>query len=84
MNIASLVLRAKPEDFPALEASLAAIPGVELHARSAENGQLIVTVEDGPGHSTTDSILAVSLVKQVLAVTLAYEYTDEGLELQEA
>ena len=84
MNIASLVVRAKPEDFAALEGALAAIPGVELHGKSAQSGHLIVTVEDGPGHSTTDSILAVSLAPRVQAVTLAYEYTDEGLELQEA
>lgn len=84
MNIASLVVRAKPEDFAALEGALAAIPGVELHGKSAEGGHLIVTVEDGEGYSTADSILAVSQAERVQAITIAYEYTDEGLELQEA
>lgn len=84
MKIASLVVRAKPEDFPELRESLRAIPGVELHGESSETGRLIVTIEDGDGYSVTDSILAVNLTRHVLGVTLAYEYTDEGLELQEA
>jgi periplasmic nitrate reductase NapD len=84
MKIASLVLRAKPESFPELKDGLRTIPGVELHGESVETGRLIVTVEDGEGYSMTDSILAVNLNKHVLSLTLAYEYTDEGLELQEA
>lgn len=80
MKIASLVLRVRPEHIESLGASLLKIPGVELHGASAELGRLIVTVEDGDGYSMTDSLLAVSLERQVLGVTLAYEYTDEGLQ----
>lgn len=83
MNIASLVLRVAPQDIPALSAEVLRIPGVEVHGVSHEQARMIVTVEDGPGHSTTDSLLAVSSLPQVQAVTLAYEYTDEGLELPE-
>ena len=84
MNIASLVVRAKPEAFDTLKQAFAAIPGVELHGESVEQGRLVVTVEDGEGYSVTDSILAINLQPQVLSLTLAYEYTDEGLEPQEA
>jgi len=84
MKIASLVVRAKPEDFPELRETLRAIPGVELHGESAETGRMVLTVEDGDGYSVVDSILAVNLTEHVLALSLAYEYTDEGLELQEA
>lgn len=84
MKIASLVVKARPEHFPELRETLRAIPGVELHGESTETGQLIVTVEDGPGYSVTDSILAINLARHVLSITLAYEYTDEGLEPQEA
>jgi len=79
MKIASLVLRAKPEHFAELSQTLGEIPGVEVHARCADSGRLVVTVEDGDGYSTSDSILAVSLTQHVLVATLAYEYTDEGL-----
>jgi periplasmic nitrate reductase NapD len=84
MNIASLVVRAKPEHFALLEELYSGMPGVEVHGRNEQSGHLIVTVEDGEGYATTDSILAVSMAEHALSVTLAYEYTDEGLELQEA
>lgn len=83
MKIASLVLKAAPEQIPALSAELLRIPGVEVHGASREQGRLIATVEDGPGYSMTDSLLAVSQLPQVLALTLAYEYTDEGIEIPE-
>lgn len=79
MNIASLVVTAKPEHFPELRQTLGAIPGVEVHGESPAKGRLIVTVEDGDGISVTDSILAVNLAPHVLCVTLAYQYGDEGL-----
>ncbi len=84
MRIASLVLQAKPEHFAGLRDALGAIPGVEVHGESVENGRLIVSIEDGEGYSVMDSMIAVSLTKEVLGTTLAYEYTDEGLELLEA
>lgn len=83
MKIASLVVKARADHFPELKASLAAIPGVQVHDEAPASGRLIVTVEDGEGYSMTDSIVAVNLARNVLSVTLAYEYTDEGLETQE-
>ena len=83
MKIASLVVRAKPEHFPALHTALHDIPGVELHGESTQSGQIIVTVEDGETWAMTDSILAVNLAPHVLSITLAYEYTDESLASQE-
>lgn len=81
MKIASLVVRVRPEHIEALAASLRMIPGVEVHGANAELGRLIVTVEDGDHYAMTDSLLAVSLAPHVLGVTLAYEYTDEGLQI---
>ena len=84
MNIASLVVKAKPEHFDELRPILRAIPGVQVHGEAPETGCLIVTVEDGEGVSVTDSMVAVNLARHVLSVTLAYAYTDEGLETQES
>jgi periplasmic nitrate reductase NapD len=84
MKLASLVLRVAPEHIPALTAAVLEIPGVEVHGACHEQGRLIVTVEDGAGYSMADSLLAVNMAPHVLAVTLAYEYTDDGLELKEA
>ncbi len=84
MKIASLVVQAKPEHFAELRDTFGVIPGVEVHGESVDTGRMIVLIEDGDGYSVMDSMLAVSLTKNVLGTTLAYEYTDEGLELLEA
>jgi len=83
MNIASLVVRAFPADFPEVIEALARIPGVELHGSSEDRGSIVITIEDGAGWSVTESILAVNLAPKVQGLTVAYEYTDAGLELTE-
>jgi len=77
MRIVSLVLRIAPPGLGAARQALAAIPGVQVHAYDASAGKLIVTVEDGPGYSTADSILAAHKVPCVLSATLAYEYGED-------
>ena len=81
MKIASLVVRVAPDRVEAVAAALPAIAGVEVHGVSIEQGSLVVTVEDGADYSMADSLLAVNLAPHVQYVTMAYEYTDEGLEL---
>ncbi|MEW6690749.1 MAG: chaperone NapD, partial [Pseudomonadota bacterium] len=44
-NISGVVLRARPENVAAVRESLAALPGVEVHAAS-EDGRIVVTLED--------------------------------------
>ncbi len=80
MNIASLVLRIRPETRAEAEAALHALPGVECHHMSAD-GHLIVTVEDVPGAAMSDTLIAVHRVPQVLAATLAYEHTDNSIPI---
>ena len=80
MNIASLVLRIRPETRAEAEAALCALPGVECHHMS-DDGKLIVTVEDAPGAAMSDTLIAVHRVPQVLAATLAYEHTDNSIPI---
>jgi nitrate reductase NapD len=81
MRIASLVVRAAPDFVDVLAQSLPGIPGVEVHGSSRDEGRLVVSVEDGEGYSMADSLIAVNMAPHVQGVTMAYEYTDEGLEL---
>ena len=80
MNIASLVLRIRPETREEAEAALHALPGVECHHMS-DDGRLIVTVEDVPGAAMSDTLIAVHRVPQVLAATLAYEHCDNAVPI---
>ena len=68
------------QDHAATEAALKALPGVESH-RMSDDGRLIVTVEDAPGAAMSDTLIAIHRVPQVLAATLAYEYTDNTLAI---
>ena len=78
MNIVSLVLRVRPDTRSEAEAALHALPGVECHHMS-DDGRLIVTVEDAPDAAMSDTLIAIHRVPQVLATTLAYEYTDSSI-----
>ena len=78
MNIASLVLRIRPETRGEAEAELRALPGVECHHMS-DDGRLVVTVEDVPGAVMSETLIAIHRVPLVLAATLAYEHTDHAL-----
>jgi nitrate reductase NapD len=52
MNISSLVVHVRPECAAAAQQALRALPGVEIHAASAD-GRLVVTVEaDSDGHAS--------------------------------
>ncbi|MBV7483585.1 chaperone NapD [Bordetella sp. BOR01] len=77
MRIVSLVLRIAPPHLDVARQALADIPGVQVHAADAATGKLIITVEDGPDHSTADSILAAHKIPYVLSATLAYEYGED-------
>ena len=45
MNIAGVVIHARPEKLEGVEAQLLGLPGVEVHA-TADDGRMVVTVED--------------------------------------
>ncbi|MCK9382244.1 MAG: chaperone NapD [Sulfuritalea sp.] len=79
MNVSGVLLRARPERFPEVMTMLAGIPGVEVHASDRVQGRIIVTVEDGPGHSVEDSLLEVHLMDGISDAALVYQYSDEGL-----
>lgn len=77
MNISSVVIRANPDKIDALQAALRAMPGVEIHAVTAES-RLAVTLEDSTSGRAADTYLALHDLPGVLAVTLIYQYDDAG------
>ena len=77
MKIASLVVRIRPGTDQSVRERLLDIAGVEVHDLTPDGGRLLVTVEDGEGYSTADSVLAVTQTQGVLGTTLAYEFTDD-------
>lgn len=83
MKIVSLVLKFLPAHADAVRAGVETVPGASV-ALDTGDGRMIVIIEDGESYAVSDSILQVHRVPDLLSVTLSYEYSDEGLALEEA
>jgi len=82
MKIVSLVLKYFQEHSREVQLSVEAIDGASV-AHDHGDGRMIVLVEDGEGYAVSDSIIRVHQVAHVMSVTLAYEYSDDTLALEE-
>ena len=82
MKIVSLVLKYFPACAEQVKAGVAAVAGAAV-AHDDGAGRMIVVIEDGEGYAVSDSIIQVHQVADIMSVTLAYEYSDETLALEE-
>lgn len=80
MNVCGVLVHAQPEKLDAVEAGLAAIPGVEAHGR-AKGGRLIITVEDCENLSAVDALAQVNALPGVVAAALVYQEFDPDIEV---
>jgi len=79
MNIAGVVVHARPEKLSGVEAQLLELPGVEIHA-TAEDGRMVITVEDRElkESSVGDTVMAFQNVDGVLSASLIYHHFEES------
>jgi periplasmic nitrate reductase NapD len=82
MKIVSLVLKFPPEHTSTVAHAVEQVSGASV-AHDHGDGRMIVLIEDGEGYAVSDSIIEVHRVPHVMSVTLAYEYSDEALALEE-
>ena len=80
MNISGILVRARVERFSQVLAELRRINGVEVHAAEAEGGKIVVTVEDGEGYNTEESLLSVYSVAHISDASLIYQYSDQDAD----
>ena len=81
MNIAGVVIHARPEKLAGVEAQLLTLPGVEVHA-TAEDGRMVVTVEDEESR-LGDTVMAFHNVDGVLSTSLIYHHFEDSEEAQQ-
>ena len=81
MNIAGVVIHARPEKLAGVEAQLMELPGVEVHA-TAEDGRMVVTVEDEESRMG-DTVMAFHNVDGVLSASLIYHHFEDSEEAQQ-
>lgn len=81
MNIAGVVIHARPEKLAGVEAQLLDLPGVEIHA-TAEDGRMVVTVEDEESRMG-DTVMSFHSVDGVLSASLIYHHFEDSEEAQQ-
>jgi len=84
MNIAGVVIHARPEKLAGVETQLLELPGVEIHA-TAGDGRMVVTVEDKElkESSVGDTVMAFQHVDGVLSASLIYHHFEDSEEAQQ-
>ena len=81
MNIAGVVIHARPDKLAGVEAQLLELPGVEIHA-TAEDGRMVVTVEDEESRMG-DTVMSFHSVDGVLSASLIYHHFEDSEEAQQ-
>ena len=75
MHIAGIVVQTRPEQIDAVRASLAVVPGLEVHGTHPD-GRLVVTIEAEGRDSVADALITVHSTPQVLSACMVYEQSD--------
>ena len=75
MNISSIVVHTHPQNVAVLQGELASLPGVDVHAEN--EGRIVITVEDTPDNSPSDTLMNVQNMQGVLSASLIYNYCDD-------
>ena len=83
MNISGAIVYALPNRADSIRARLNALAGVEIHAETGD-GRFIVTVEDAPGASAADTVMALHRLDGVLSAAMVYQYSDDEPRHEEA
>lgn len=75
MNICGVLVHAIPVRAGEVSHALSGLPGVEVH-RHAEEGRIVVTVEDTADHLALDSLAEIHRLPGVVAASLVYHHFD--------
>lgn len=76
MNIAGVVIHARPEQMNFVQDAILAMQGVEIHG-TKEDGRFVITVENDGYKETSDTVLNLHQIKGVLSATLVYQHSEE-------
>lgn len=76
MNIAGVVIHARPEQMNHVQDAMLAMQGVEIHG-TGDDGRFVVTVEEDGYKETSDTVLSLHQIKGVLSATLVYQHSED-------
>lgn len=79
MNISGIVVYASLDSIDKVRIHLRKIPGVEIHADSAD-GKMIVTIEKAGDRETTDVFDSITRTPGVLSTAMVYHHFEPDTE----
>src|SRR6478735_1623713 len=82
IHIASLVVHALPRHVDAVSATIAAMPGAQVHGASA-TGKLVVTLESGTDSEMLSAIDTIQRLRGVMTAALVYQCADRRDAMEE-
>jgi periplasmic nitrate reductase NapD len=77
VEIASILVQARPERLDAVAAAIEALPGAQIYSRDPK-GKLVVVLEASNTGSIGSSLNTISSMPDVLTAALVFQGTDEG------
>ena len=77
VEIASILVQARPERLDAAAAAIEALPGAQIYSRDPK-GKLVVVIEASDVGSIGTSLNTISSMPDVLTAALVFQGTDEG------
>ena len=82
MNIAGVLIHSLPGSTETVKHSLTTLPGVEVHAVSAD-GRMVVTVEGESADTLADAFRGFNNMSGVLSAAMVYHHfeSDSGQEI---
>lgn len=76
VNIAGMLVHARPDQAGTVRGRLEAIPGVEVHAMTPE-GRLVVTIEKADDREMAETFERFAQIPQIVSTVLVYHHYDE-------
>ncbi|WP_025120797.1 MULTISPECIES: chaperone NapD [unclassified Serratia (in: enterobacteria)] len=80
-HVSGLMVQARPDKFPALIATLLAIPDTEIPTQDQQQGKLVVVMQAASSQALLEKIESTRNLEGVLAVSLVYHQQDEQGEV---
>ncbi len=81
-NICGVFVQTTPSRLEAVARTLAATPGIDIH-QTADDGRLVVTIEDTPDKYASETLTDLRSVNGVLSASLVYHHCDSESKMLE-
>ncbi len=79
MNICGCLVHVAPDVAQTAQETMLGLDGVEIHA-SAEDGRVVVVVEDTPEKLASETIMDLHQIPGVISLTLTYHHFEDLAE----